>query len=103
MSGYNSFDAAALNTVDPNPTVYGYGDTSTTDQITQIGNVAGQWGTAIASIVTGHPVASVAGPNGVQTIGAAGSTFQTTQFSSSSGILLLLGGAVILFLLLRSK
>ena|ERR1700675_3163422 len=101
MSGYSNWDAAALNTVDPNPTVYGYGDTSTADQISQIGNVAGQWGSAIASIVTGHPVASVSTPNGVQTIGAAGSTFQTSSFSSNSGILLLLGGVVLLVLLLR--
>lgn len=92
---------ADLSTVDPNPSVYSYGDTSTTDRITQIANVAGQWGTAIASIVTGNPVSSVSTPNGVQTIGARGSYLQTTGFSSNSGILLLLGGGILLFLLLR--
>lgn len=95
------YSGADLSTVDPNPSVYSYGDTSTTDQITQISNVAGQWGTAIASIVTGNPVASVSTPNGVRTIGAAGSTLQTTAFSGTSGILLLVGGGILLYLLLR--
>ncbi len=98
---YSGINAADLSTVEPNPSVYSYGDTSTTDQITQIANVAGQWGTAIASVVTGNAVSSVVTPNGVQTIGARGSTLSTTGFSSNSGLLLLVGGGILLFLLLR--
>ena len=93
-----------LSTFDPNPTLYSYGDTSTADQVSQIGNVVGQWGTAIASIVTGNPVATVSTPQGVQTIGARGSTFgSTTQFAGNSGLILIAIAVVALVLILKDK
>jgi hypothetical protein len=96
------YGGADLSTVDANPSVYSYGDTSTTDQISQLANVAGQWGTAIASIVSGNPVSAVQTPGGIRTIGAAGSTYRAPgMLGSNTGILLLLGGGILLFLLLR--
>lgn len=96
-----AYAGADLSTVDANPTVYSYGDSSTLDAITQIGNVAAQWGTAIASAVSGNSQ-SVVVPAGVQPM-ASGTVMSQSTFASKSGILLLLAAAVILFLVLREE
>ena len=104
---YYGMDYADLSTVNANPSIYSGADLSTADQVSQIANTAGQWGSTIASIVTGNPVSTVATPGGgVQTIGAAGSTFQgapSTPMSSTS-MLLILGIVVIgIFFLMEEK
>lgn len=97
-----SYSGADLSTVDPNPTVWNYGDSSTADDISRMVNVAGQWGTAIASVITGNPVQSVSTPQGVMTVGARGSSVMSPSiFAGSSGILLLLVGVVIVVLLVK--
>jgi hypothetical protein len=101
MSAYSSYD---LSTSNPNPSLYNAGEQSTADTITQIANVAGQWGTAIASIVTGNPVQSVVTTQGVQTVGARGSSvYQPSTISGASGIFLLIAGFVILALIFERK
>lgn len=98
------FAGADLSTVTPNPEVVSYGGTDTADQISQISNVAGQWGATIASIVSGNPVATVATPTGgVRTIGAAGSTYQTGSVLSGNGSMLLLLGVLLVVVVLIVK
>ena len=95
-----AYGGADLSTVDPNPTVYSYGDSSAADQFSQAANVVGQWGTAIASIVTGNPVQAVSTPRGVMPVGAAGSRV-TAPTSMTTTLLLLLALGLVGYFLLR--
>ena len=82
--------SADLATMDENPSIYGAADTSSAQDVSTIANTVGQWGTTIASVVTGNPVATVSTPTGIRTIGAAGSTVVSpTSFASGSGLLLI--------------
>ncbi len=103
------YDPTSISTVDPNPSnapIYSPGSSSGTDW-SGILQSAGQYGTAIASIVTGKPVA--VNPTTGQTVGVAGSTTVIpstalgTSLSGSSGIFLLLIVAVVAILLIRKE
>jgi hypothetical protein len=95
-----------LSTVDPNPTVYNYGETAPADTFSQIANTAGQWGATIASVVTGNPVSTVIGPGGPQTIGAAGSQVYSPAGTRLTGsispsLLLLIAVGIAIYLIAR--
>lgn len=105
-ASYWGSDTADLSTVAANPSVYSGSDVSTADQISQISGTIGQWGSTIASIVTGNPVATVQTPGGVQTIGAAGSTYQSAPMSTlgnNAGMILVLGVIVVAIILIGKK
>jgi len=97
--------SADLSTEYANPSLNNNSGTSWSDALSQVGNIAGQWGTTIASVVTGHPVSSVVTPTGgVQPIGAAGSyVARPSALSGNSGLLLLLAVGIVVFLLLQER
>lgn len=95
------YGGADLSTIDPNPTVTGYGDSAAADNFTQIANTAGQWGATIASIVSGNPVAAVSTPTGVRTIGAAGSYTTGPTMGNSGLLILVLIGVVVVILVMK--
>jgi hypothetical protein len=94
--------SADLATVEENPSIYGYGDTSGASDVSSLANTIGQWGTTIASVVTGNPVTSVSTPQGLRTVGAAGSqVVAPTSFSQGSGLLIIAVVVVVAILLLK--
>jgi len=102
------YDPTSISTVNPNPAVSSVGSSSGSSGVAWSGLLqsVGQYGTAIASIVSGNPVAVNAQTG--QPIGAAGSyaiqpTSGTTLFGSSSGLILLLIVGAVLFLVLKEE
>jgi hypothetical protein len=95
-----AFGGADLSTVDPNPSVDDYSQTSPGTDWSSVLNTAGQWGSTIASIVTGNKVAvAPTAGGGYQAVGVAGSG----AISNSSSQLLLIGIVVVAIVLLMKK
>lgn len=85
----------SLSASDPNPSIDQVDDYGSSADYSSILNSAGQWGTEIASLVTGRPVAYAPTPSGGLTpIGAAGSYVGNSPPMTSSTKLLMLGFGV---------
>jgi hypothetical protein len=86
---------AAGSTVTPNPSVSPSATATSASQLSQLGNVMGQWGATIASIATGTPTV----------VTASGAKVGTTAVApvSSNTTLLLLGAVVIVVIVLAMK
>jgi len=94
------YGGADLSTMDPNPSMDDYSQTQSGLDVSSLLNTAGQWGSTIASIVTGNAVAVAPnGQGGYVAVGAAGSQV----VNNNNTKLLLLGVAVVVVVLLVRK
>jgi hypothetical protein len=89
----------SLSASDPNPSIDQEEDFGSSADYSSILNSVGQWGTEIASVVTGRPVAYAPTPGGgIRPIGATGSyvTGGLTPVNSTTklflGVLVVVGG-----------
>lgn len=98
VSGALDTSGASMSSVTANPTIQPATHDSTTSDISQLANVAGQWGATIAGIVSNTPVRvnSQGATTGVK--GVSG-----LPMSSSSGAILLLVIVVVVVLLVAKK